>query len=167
MTTPTQDRRKQMDAAAQEVVKLILRNSPECGWVDTTDSYARADGLLYTNRGGELSAIIEIKCRNLGLLALLDQHKGELMVDESKIKALQVISQMLCAPSYLVTYLMGSGTVIQTKITNDKGEIICKKRSDKTTASAGLGKGAVEKEMAYIKLDGTHIITTEGTCQKL
>jgi hypothetical protein len=62
---------------------------------------------------------------------------------------------------------MGSGTVIQTKITNDKGEIICKKRSDKTTASAGLGKGAVEKEMAYIKLDGTQIITTEGACQKL
>ncbi len=48
-----------------------------------------------------------------------------------------------------------------------KGEIICIKRSEKATASAGLGKEAVEKEMAYIKLDGTHIITTEGVCRKL
>ncbi len=156
-----------MDAAAQEVVRVIMRDTPNHGWVNTTDSYARVDGLIYTNARGlsslspELVAIIEIKCRNISLGDLWAKFKGELMVDASKIEALRSISAMLCAPSYLVSYLMASGVVLKTKIANDKGEIICKKRNELTVTSAGMNGGQKEKEVSYIKLDGTEIISTE------
>ena len=166
--TTTLDKRKQMDAAAKEVVKVILRNSPNCGWIDTGgSSFARIDGLLCTGNPSnrQLAAAIELKCRNLSISDLFTKYNGELMVDASKVDALKSISVMLCVPSFLVCYLMPSGTVLKTQIANDKGELVCNKRNESTAAPAGMGREVVVKEAAYIKLDGTTIITTEEVCK--
>jgi hypothetical protein len=167
MTTPL-DKRKQMEAAAREVVKVILRSSPNCGWLDAgSSSYSRIDGMLFTGNlsNRQLVALIEIKCRNISIAELFGKYNSELMVDASKVDALKAVSTMLCAPSYLVCYLLKSGTVLKTEIANDKGALVCEKRNEIAAAPSQIGGPVVEKEVSYIKLDGTIILSTQEAKQ--
>ncbi len=158
------EERKRMDEAAKEVVQVILRNSPNCGWVDSGgSSYSRIDGMLYKGAFSEreLCALVEIKCRNISAFELFSKYDCELMVDESKIDALKLVSSMLCAPAYLVVYLLKSGAVLQLPITNSKGQLTCKMRSECVSAPSTMGGSVVEKKVAKIKIDGSTILSTE------
>ena len=117
-------RLNRIESFTQETVRVILRNSPGCSWVDSSGGYARVDGLLVNNRG-ELLALYEIKCRNVSVTDLFGKFDAELMVDAGKLNSMQSISRMMCARSYLVSYLTPAGVVLQTQITNDSGELVC------------------------------------------
>ena len=160
-------RLSRIESFTQETVRVILRNSPGCSWVDSSGGYARVDGLLVSNRG-ELLALYEIKCRNVSVADLFGKFDAELMVDAGKLNSMQSISRMMCARSYLVSYLTPNGVVLQTQITNDSGELVCQNRIESTTAPAGMGRGLVEKEAAYIRLDGTtKILSTKEDERKV
>jgi hypothetical protein len=67
---------------------------------------------------------------------------------------------VLKVPSFITTYFLLDGVVINTPITDDRGIVICTTRNQERNISAGMDKGNTTREVSHIKLDGSRIIST-------
>jgi len=146
-------------AKAHELhVIKILKQRGQCEWCSSASQYANIDGL--TALRGVITAAYEIKCRNLSFPQVIVDYQCELMVDASKIEALSKVSTVLKVPSFITTYFLLDGVVINTPITDDRGIVICTTRNQERNISAGMDKGNTTREVSHIKLDGSRIIST-------
>ena len=110
------------------------------------DKASKVDGFIV--KDGVLSGIFESKCRNMGLIELMEYESW--LITLNKIMDGKKLSEMLCVPFIGFLYLIKDDIVMYWKITDDTGEFLFDFDIKKTKTQQTINGGEVVRDNAYL-----------------
>lgn len=114
------------------------------------DRPALVDGVMM--RGGVLSAVVEVKVRNVSRRQMRVQFKDEWLVTADKIDGGRALGLMLSVPFVGMLYLIPDEVLMVLKITDDQGEWMFPFDRRKTITRKTINGGEAERVNAFLPL---------------
>lgn len=135
-----------------EAVSLLRLRFPSMLFAETRDEEGRpADLDFIAFEGGLVSALGEVRSRDLTSEALFGRFGGELMVTEAKlVKGIELAHRMATA-FIMVWYAWPEKRIFVEPIINRKGELVATWHLDRRTTQATVNGGTKESTVALVK----------------
>tara|TARA_R100000781_G_scaffold2704_3_gene4255 strand:+ start:2818 stop:3300 length:483 start_codon:yes stop_codon:yes gene_type:complete len=119
------------------------------------DKPSKVDGFIV--KDNVLSGIFESKCRNMGLMDLMEY--GSWLITMDKIMDGKKLSEMLCVPFIGFLYLIKDDIIMYWKITDNNGEFLFDFDIKKTKTQRTINGGTAIRTNAYLPFKkGTELI---------
>ena len=148
--------------AEDTVCEYIQRRYADKQVCRSENQYATLDGFLLNTANNSVHSVFEVKARNLSFTSLGERFGYKVMVDRSKLLAMQEASNMWRVPSYLYYYFMPDGLIYEIPITNEKSTKICISATKMKTVPKELQGDMSHRDMTEILMDGGTIITSSA-----
>jgi len=113
------------------------------------DKPSKVDGFIV--KDNVLSGIFESKCRNMGLVELMEY--GSWLITMDKIMDGKKLSEMLCIPYIGFLYLIKDDIVMYWKITNSDGEFLFNFDIKRTKTQKTINGGEIVRSNAYLPFE--------------
>jgi len=129
----------------------ICKEHKDNSYIYETDKNkaSKVDGVIIKN--GVLSGVFESKCRNMGLIELMDY--GSWLVTWNKIMDGKKLSEMLCVPYIGFLYLIKDNIIMYWKITDSNGEFLFNFDLKQTKTQKTINGGEVIRTNAYLPFE--------------
>jgi len=143
----------------QRAKEIFLLNYPRYRCVETPkDRPADVDAFLVLDHA--IKAIVETKCRyDCDLEKFRGAYGNEWLVTFDKLEKARTIARSLCVKVIGFLYLKQSDILLVQEIVNADGLYVPSIRLDSTTTQATINGGSATRTNAYIKMDGSVLIT--------
>ena len=146
-------------ADAEAAIQIFLEAHPGFDFVPTPQHKpAVVDGMV-TLKGGDIKAVVEMKCRyGITLEAFRLKFGNEWILTMSKLIQAAAVSNTLRVPLYGFVYLVDDKALMVKPLTDSLGQICVPFRCEKTTTRKTINGGEANRANAYISMDGCQVL---------
>jgi len=124
---------------------------PDQRFIDTPKHRPSAvDGVFM--RQGALSAVVEVKTRNLTREKLRNEYEDKWLITADKVDAGRTLSRLLRVPFVGLLYLIPDETLLVLRITDSMGQWVVDFDRRKTVTRKTINGGEVERMNAFLPL---------------
>jgi hypothetical protein len=142
----------------QDAALIWERNFPAYQYVQTPkDQPALVDAMLVKDK--VIMYCVETKCRyDMDLETFSTQRNNEWLVTYDKILNSRSVATGLGVPLIGFLYLVTDKILLARKITDDKGNFVCKMKTENTTTQRTVNGGQIVRNNAFIDMSDAKIL---------
>ena len=157
MDIKTPKGRQTLDDEAK-AASLFSTRYPQYSYCETPkDEPASVDAVLVQNK--QIRAVVETKCRyDMTFVQLITDREAQWMISFDKIIKGKTVSAHLGVPFLGFLYLVPQDILIVTKITDERGEIVCKMSVTERLTQRTVNGGTNRKTIALINLENSRVL---------
>jgi len=142
----------------ERAAHLISLHFPQYQYIHTPKHKpARVDAMLC--RGGDISRVIETKCRTCSLHTFRTSFKNEWLITYEKLAASRHIASELGVPLAGFLYLVPDDVLLVQQITDDNGLWKVKIRLEATQTQRTINGGLQVRNNAFIDMSNAAVLS--------
>lgn len=145
-------------AAQQQADALaIITAHANVRFVTTVDNDAAVVDAFGLDKENRVSAVIEVKSRDMDMQTLVNQFQNEWLVTFEKIQKGAEIAKMLCVPFVGVLYLTKDNLVLTNVIADKDGNLAGPIRIARSETQKTTNGGKIIRTNAYIHMGNANV----------
>ena len=134
----------------QRAADIVFSRSDSSFFATSDHGPAKIDGVVCKDEF--ITALVEIKSRDVTREKLMGVFHGEWLVSMDKLKDMAQLSSLLAVPGYGLLYLIPSYQVLVVKLTDFEGNIVCTYREEVTETPRTCNGGSATRNNAFINM---------------
>lgn len=134
----------------KEAISIFHQNFPTFQFIDTPKKKpAKVDGIIIDKKGF-ISAVVEVKCRNMTREQLDNEFNCEWLVTHEKVAFGAVCAEMLCVPLKGFLYLVPEKTLLIKTLYDPNSGYLASMHVEDTRTQATVNGGTANRKNAFI-----------------